>query len=43
MTQQDADKMKEWVESLDIDQLAKLYRWIFTHYFYRLSLWRRVP
>ncbi len=41
MTQQDADRVREWVESLDHDQFRLLLRWINTLYIYRLStIWK---
>jgi len=36
MTVEDADKLKQWVDSMSIEQLKMLYRWVFLAYMNRL-------
>lgn len=36
MMEQDADKLKQWVDGMSIEQLKALYRWVFLAYMNRL-------
>ncbi len=38
MTEQDTYTLKQWVDSMSIEQLKTLYRWVFLAYMNRLRI-----